>query len=113
MSVFIWTMIGIAIWHFTIFLPDRFAGGIVGAFLAAWLGGLLAGFVFEGLTIPTHNPPGMVHVIWAVPGSILGLAICWLIGDKHLRRNPHLDPASRTTHPREHTAAQPQTQEVA
>ena len=28
-------MMGLAIWHFTIFLPDRFWGGIVGAFLGA------------------------------------------------------------------------------
>ena len=112
MSVFIWSMIGIAIWHFTIFLPDRFAGGIIGAFLAAWLGGLLAGFVFEGLTIPTHNPPGMVHVIWAVPGSILGLALCWWIGVRNERRNPHLYPTPSTSRPPEHEVAQPQTQEV-
>ena len=26
-----WVMMGIAIWHFAIFLPDRFWGGIVGA----------------------------------------------------------------------------------
>ncbi len=26
-----WVMMGLAIWHFTIFLPDRFWGGIVGA----------------------------------------------------------------------------------
>jgi hypothetical protein len=96
MSVFIWSMIGIAIWHFTIFLPDRWAGGIVGAFLAAWLGGILGGFVIEGLTIPTHNPPGLLHVIWALPGSIAGLAVCWWIG---------------VSREREHVLAQPQTQE--
>jgi len=97
MSVFVWTMIGIAVWHFTIFLPDRWAGGIVGAFLAAWLGGLLTGFVFEGLTIPTDNPPGMLHVMWAVPGSILGLALSWLVGDYNLRREPDLDTGSGAT----------------
>ena len=35
MGALVWVMIGLAIWHFTIFLPDRFWGGIVGAFLGA------------------------------------------------------------------------------
>ena len=35
MSLLVWVMMGIAVWHFTVFLPDRFWGGIVGAFLAA------------------------------------------------------------------------------
>ena len=35
MGMLAWVMMGIAIWHFTIFLPDRFWGGIVGAFLGA------------------------------------------------------------------------------
>ena len=31
MGMLAWVMMGLAIWHFTIFLPDRFWGGIVGA----------------------------------------------------------------------------------
>ena len=31
-------MTGIAVWHFAVFVPERFVGGIVGAFIAAWLG---------------------------------------------------------------------------
>ena len=31
----VWVMMGIAIWHFAVFVPDRFWGGIVGAFVAA------------------------------------------------------------------------------
>ena len=34
MSLLVWVMMGIAIWHFAVFVPDRFWGGIVGAFLA-------------------------------------------------------------------------------
>ena len=34
-SVLVWTMVGIALWHFAVLVPDRFWGGIVGAFLAA------------------------------------------------------------------------------
>ena len=35
MSVFVWIMIGIAIWHLAVLVPDRFLGGIIGALPAA------------------------------------------------------------------------------
>ena len=38
MSMVVWVMMGIAIWHFTVFFPDRFWGGIVGAFGVAVVG---------------------------------------------------------------------------
>ena len=31
MAMLAWAMMGLALWHFTIWLPDRFWGGIVGA----------------------------------------------------------------------------------
>ncbi len=30
-----WAIMGLSIWHFTIFLPDRFWGGIVGALVGS------------------------------------------------------------------------------
>ena len=45
MSVLVWAMVGIAIWHFAILLPDKFYGGIIGAFIAAFGGGLLTVFL--------------------------------------------------------------------
>ena len=48
MSLLVWAMMGIAIWHFTIFFPDRFRGGIVGAFLAALFGAVLVGLIING-----------------------------------------------------------------
>ena len=35
MGMLVWVMMGLAIWHFTVFLPDRYWGGIVGAFFGA------------------------------------------------------------------------------
>ena len=62
MGMLAWVMMGLAIWHFTIFLPDRFWGGIVGAFLGALIGAVLFGFIINGFTIPgqddTHVLPG-------------------------------------------------------
>ena len=80
MSIFVWSMVGIAIWHFTIFVPDRFAGGIVGAFCAAWFGGLASGFMFEGFALPSHNPPGLRHALYALPGSVIGLGVSYGCG---------------------------------
>ena len=48
MALVVWVMMGIAVWHFTVFLPDRFWGGIVGAFLAAFVAAALFGFVVNG-----------------------------------------------------------------
>ena len=94
MSVFVWSMIGIAFWHFTILVPDRFAGGIIGAFLAAWAGALASGMLLEGLAIPNDNPPGLRHVLYAVPGSLTGLAACWVLG---VRREATADAHDATT----------------
>ncbi len=47
MALFIWVMVGLALWHFTVFLPDNFYGGIVGAFCGALLGSI----IFGGLSI--------------------------------------------------------------
>ena len=55
MSMLVWAMMGIAIWHFTVFLPDRFWGGIVGAFLGALIGSVLCGLVVNGFTIPGQH----------------------------------------------------------
>ena len=80
MSMFVWVMMGIALWHFTVFLPDRFWGGIVGAFLAAMVGAGLFGFLVNGLSVPGRNDTELVQAFIAVPGAMLGLAAAWLYG---------------------------------
>jgi len=52
MGMLAWVMMGLAIWHFTIFLPDRFYGGIVGAFLGALIGAIVFGLIVNGGTVP-------------------------------------------------------------
>ena len=59
MAALVWVMMGIALWHFAIFVPDHFWSGIVGAFVGAVLGALLFGFLVHGLTVPgprRHRP---------------------------------------------------------
>jgi len=80
MSMVVWVMMGIAIWHFTVFVPDRFWGGIVGAFLVAMLGAVIFGFLVNGLTVPGQNDTGLEQALIAVPGALLALALSWLYG---------------------------------
>ena len=80
MALLGWAMMGIAIWHFTVFLPDRFWGGIVGAFLGATLGAVLFGWAVSGFSLPSQDDTNILTVLLAVPGTIIGLAITWFAG---------------------------------
>ena len=80
MSMVVWIMMGIAVWHFAIFLPDRFWGGIVGAFLAAATGAAVFGFLVNGLTVPGANDTGLIQAFIAIPGSAIGLALSYWWG---------------------------------
>jgi hypothetical protein len=82
MSMLVWVMMGIAVWHFTVFVPDRFWGGIVGAFLAACAASALFGFLVNGLTIPGQDDTHIVQALLAIPGSLLGLAASYLYGSR-------------------------------
>ena len=77
MNMVVWVMMGIAVWHFAIFLPDRFWGGIVGAFGAAALGSVVVGLLVAGGDI---NDTSLVTALEAIPGALLGLAVCWFAG---------------------------------
>ena len=48
MSIIVWALVGIALWRFTVLLPDRFHGGIIGAFLYALGGAVLGGWALPG-----------------------------------------------------------------
>jgi hypothetical protein len=84
-SILIWAMVGIAVWHFAVLVPDRFWGGIVGAFLAALLGALASGFALPSPGIPLANPPGWSEALWPLPGALLGLAASYLYGARKER----------------------------
>ena len=75
-----WVMMGIAIWHFTVFLPDRFWAGIVGTFLFSILGAVLFGFAIHGFNPPSQDDTNVITALEAIPGTLLGLAACWLLG---------------------------------
>jgi hypothetical protein len=82
MSMLVWVMMGIAIWHFTVWLPDRFYGGIVGALLAAIAGSLLFGFIVSGAQVPGEHNTHLVAAIESIPGAIIGLAVSYWYGGR-------------------------------
>ncbi|MBN1529078.1 MAG: hypothetical protein JW895_08455 [Thermoleophilaceae bacterium] len=80
MALVVWVMMGIAVWHFTVFVPDRFWGGIVGAFLAAVVGSALFGFLVNGATVPGRHDTELIQALIAIPGALIGLAVSYLWG---------------------------------
>ena len=86
MSMLVWVLMALAIWHFTVFLPDHFWGGIVGALLCAVAGAAVVGFLISGLTIPGQDDTGLAQAFVALPGTALGLAFAYLYGRAQDRR---------------------------
>jgi hypothetical protein len=71
---------GIGLWHFTVFVPDRFWGGIAGAFLAALVGALASGYLLPSPGLPPDNPPGLDEALWAIPGSLIAMTLAYWYG---------------------------------
>jgi hypothetical protein len=80
MSLLVWVMMGIAVWHFTVFVPDRFWGGIVGAFLAAAIFAALFGVLVNGGSVPGQEDTDVLQALLAVPGAAIGLALSYWYG---------------------------------
>lgn len=85
-----WIIMGLSIWHFTIWLPDRFWGGIVGAFVGSLVGAVLAGLVIYGAKVSAFAVPGIKQtdiavVLYAVPGALIGIAIVYFEGVRRER----------------------------
>jgi hypothetical protein len=88
MAALVWVMMGLALWHFTIFLPDHFWAGIVGAFVGAVLGSLVFGFLIHGLSVPGQNDTNLLTAIEAIPGALLGMGLIYWIGLRQERAHP-------------------------
>ena len=80
MGALVWVMVGLALWHFTVFVPDRFWGGIVGAFTGAVIGSLVIGFLINGLSVPGRDDTQLLTALEAVPGALLGMAAVYFEG---------------------------------
>ena len=85
MAALVWVMMGIALWHFTVFLPERFWQGIVGAFLGSVLGAVIFGLIIELISGKGLGDTSLVTALTAIPGVALGLAVVWAIGVRQER----------------------------
>lgn len=85
MAALVWFTTGVAIWHFTVFLPDRFWAGIVGALLGAITGAMITGAIGQLASGNSIGQTGIETVLYAIPGTLIGIAIVYVIGDRQER----------------------------
>ena len=85
MAILAWVMMGLAVWHFAIWVPDRFVGGIVGAFLAAIAGAIVFGFLVNGLSVPSRDDVDVLTALEGIPGAVVGLALVYAEGIRRER----------------------------
>jgi hypothetical protein len=55
-SVLVWVLVGIALWHFTVLLPEP--------------------------GVPNDNPPGIRQALWPLPGALAALGAAYWIGSR-------------------------------
>ena len=92
MAALAWVMMGLALWHFTIFLPDRCWAGIVGAFLGCVFGALLFGLIINGFTVPGQDATNVLTALEAVPGVAIGYGLMYWLGSRQEEHDADLEP---------------------
>ncbi len=85
MSVLVWVMVGLAIWHFTVYLPDHFWGGIAGAFVGAIIGSVLGGLLLHGFDVPGRDAVELKTFFEGIPGTLIGMAVVYFEGMRRER----------------------------
>jgi hypothetical protein len=80
MALLVWFMMGLALWHFTIFLPDRFWQGIIGALLGATIGSVIFGAIVQVVSGKSLGDTDLATALLCIPGVAIGLAVVWVIG---------------------------------
>ncbi len=80
MALVVFFMMGIALWHFTVFLPDKFWQGIVGAFIGAVIGSIVFGMIVQEASGKSLSDTDLSTALIAIPGTAIGLAVVYVIG---------------------------------
>jgi len=96
MGMLAWVMTALAIWHFTIFLPDRFWSGIIGAFVGSLVGGVLSGFIISGFHVPGNDEISIATTLEAIPGGLAGIALVYWLGMRQEQRSGEHHAAYRS-----------------
>ena len=91
MAVLVWFTVGVALWHFTVLFPDRFWGGIVGALLGAVTGAMVTGAIAQIAIGESVGETGIDTVLYAVPGTLIGAGILFLVGSRS-EPDPYAEP---------------------
>jgi hypothetical protein len=80
MALVVWFTMGLALWHFTVFLPDRFWQGIVGALVGSTIGAMISGAILQIATGRGLGETDLGTALMALPGIAAGLAIVYAFG---------------------------------
>lgn len=80
MAIVVWFTTALALWHFTIFVPDRFWQGIIGAFLGSVVGGMISGYAIQLAMGRSLGETDLLTFLAAVPGFLAGAAFVYWIG---------------------------------
>jgi uncharacterized membrane protein YeaQ/YmgE (transglycosylase-associated protein family) len=79
-SILVWLSLGFASWHFCVFMPDKFVGGIGGALTVSLVGATVGGVLLPFPGIPSGNPPGPTTLIGPLVGAPLALGVSYALG---------------------------------
>ncbi len=85
MGMLAWVIMGLALWHFTIWLPDHYWGGIVGAFIGAIIGSVVVGLAIHGFSIPGRHATHIATALEGIPGALIGIGLVYLEGVRRER----------------------------
>lgn len=82
MAIVVWFTVALALWHFTIFIPDRFWQGIIGALLGCVVGGMISGAIIELAMGRSISETDLLTLFTAVPGTVLGAWFVYWLGSR-------------------------------
>lgn len=80
MALVVWFTMGLALWHFTVFLPNRFWQGIVGALVGSTIGAMVSGAILQVAMGRGLGETDLGTALMALPGIAAGMAVVYVIG---------------------------------
>ena len=85
MAILVWFTMGIALWHFTVFMPDHFWQGIIGAFVGATIGSVPSAPRSRSPAARGMGDTDLGTALLAIPGTVIGLGVIYAIGIRQER----------------------------